>query len=733
MYLESLTIYNYRKFREQHNTIKFVQAKPIHSLSGQNIPIQSLVSESSTLIIGKNNAGKTTISRAIDFIWNYKSPKASDFNIYYLKETLKKYLARINNPTPAEPPKIEFILKIKLDETSQTDLINNFSSFICLGNDSLEEPIVIKVTYELKDTLLFYDNLKKIFDEVNLSINTENKTKSQIEIEKFNKQLEAFYFLLNDNSTEFQIIYKNINNHKVNNFNPKNLFGFKEIKADRRLSNNALSSVFKKVVSSQFQDDGNKLLKDHIQDINQKITNHVQKKNDAVSNILQTIEQSNHVGMKLTGNVTKEVILNNLIKYNFLDGDDFIPEDQFGLGYINLLNVIGEIVHYIDDYKENCHKSCINLLFIEEPEAFMHPQMQELFITCIDKAVKKALDQANQGLEKSKSLQCQVVITTHSSHIVNSKIHSCNSLNNINYVTNLNKHSVVLPLNDEIISGNNSVNNIKFLKKHIKYKVSELFFSDAIIFVEGVTEETLLNYYLEQNQNLNSYHISIFRIDGAHSKIYFPLIKALKIPCLVITDLDIKREPCEKNQNHKNSKNTDNDCPICHYDSTLSDYVQITTPKGRMTTNQTLIEAFYKKLENETEKTEIEITQFQNYFEEDNLYIVFQKTPIESVYASSFEEAMILANLNNQIIHNVLSDIRPNIYKEITDNGKDKHNLKNKTYRLQHSLNERSGKSEFANSILYELITKDGTDKPVLPTYIQDGLSWLTEQLANEV
>ncbi|MFN6817533.1 ATP-dependent endonuclease, partial [Proteus mirabilis] len=103
-------------------------------------------------------------------------------------------------------------------------------------------------------------------------------------------------------------------------------------------------SVFQRIVSSQFEDDNSKnLFKGDIETINKTITERVQGKNESVSTILKKIEQGNHVGMQLRGNVTQQSILRNLIKYSFTDGDDFIPEDQFGLGYVNLLNIIGEI------------------------------------------------------------------------------------------------------------------------------------------------------------------------------------------------------------------------------------------------------------------------------------------------------------------------------------------------------------------------------------------------------
>ncbi|WP_410392096.1 ATP-dependent endonuclease [Enterobacter sp. CPE_E195] len=59
----------------------------------------------------------------------------------------------------------------------------------------------------------------------------------------------------------------------------------------------------------------------------------------------------------------------------------------------------------------------------------------------------------------------------------------------------------------------------------MKYKISELFFSDAVIFVEGITEETLINYYLEKHQKLSNHYISVFNINGAHGKLYLPLAK----------------------------------------------------------------------------------------------------------------------------------------------------------------------------------------------------------------
>ncbi|HDS8431491.1 TPA: AAA family ATPase, partial [Proteus mirabilis] len=151
MYLESFTIKNYRKFGENNNTVYFVNANEIcHSPDNNDGEIKPLISPSSTLIIGKNNAGKTTITNALTFITEAKNkpPKSSDFNVYYLKKLLEKYNVAYQENSSFDNlliPKLEFILKIKIDSSEYNDLITNLSNFITLSNDSLEEPIEIKV------------------------------------------------------------------------------------------------------------------------------------------------------------------------------------------------------------------------------------------------------------------------------------------------------------------------------------------------------------------------------------------------------------------------------------------------------------------------------------------------------------------------------------------------------------------------------------------------------------
>ncbi len=149
-----------------------------------------------------------------------------------------------------------------------------------------------------------------------------------------------------------------------------------------------------------------------------------------------------------------------------------------------------------------------------------------------------------------------------------------------------------------------------------------MFFSDAIIFVEGVTEETLLKYYIDNRDKLNKNYISVFNIDGAHGIVYHDLIKALKVPALIITDLDIKRATKEK-----------------------ENFKQISDLKDRLTTNETI-----KKYNGGSDRLE-ELRHEK--FEVENVYIAYQGK-IKGYYATSFEEAFILTNYENKILNSVL-------------------------------------------------------------------------------
>jgi len=644
MFLKSIKIKNFRKFYKCNENIEFV--------SGQDV--NNDISKVTTLIIGKNNVGKTTI---IEFLKKLEIGKfnANDFNFIYLKELLEQY----KNNNFKNYPIIESEIKVFLDNEEAT--IGAIADFLPIS-ENVEE-IVIKIKYKLVEEDEFKEKIKTI-----LVIQDKYK--------QFN------YFLRLINESEFKIeIFRN-DDTKVEKFKFSNLFELKIISANKPVEDNTLSNAFKKIIQFKYENESRSDIEKHIENINFTITNNIAQKHiKVVNNAFGAINNNQKYKMHLNGNVGFDDIFKNLIRYEYIEGNVYIPENQFGLGYKNLMIIISEIIEFVQKYPKE-EQSKINLIFIEEPENYMHPQMQEMFIKYINEAIDNILK------DSKKTINSQLVVITHSSHIVNSKIHYADSFNNIVYLyeskNNLLKISNLK--NDNIVEEKKF---LPFLKKHIKFEVSNIFFADGVIVVEGLAEEIILKYFLE-NHTLKNYYITVFKIDGAHAFKYDKLFKLLNIPILIITDLDIKRD---------NNENIDN-------------------LKNKRTTNKTLKYYF----DNKDELENYEVPKNIN-----NIYISTQIEPINGYYATSFEEAFVLTNWDNKILKDVLIDIKPQKIKEII--GKDYkniENLKSESYKVQEILTKDKG--DFAITLLEKMVNKKNHNLK-LPKYIGDGLNWLLYEL----
>lgn len=690
MYLKSLELTNFRKFRSKNNLVEFVDSDS-YKRHEENKTIE--VASTTTLIVGKNNSGKTTVTTALEKLIKEGPFTANDFNFSYLREKISDYKKASYTPDFSnELPLLEFKLTIGIGEESN-DLVTNLVPFMKLTDvDNSEVNIIIK--YELEEDQIFQKSVTELLDEGIL-----DKT----------ILFKKFVELIND-STDFKIKYYNESGLNIP-FKIKDLIEIKAIKANNVENDKSLSKAFSKIVEYRYKStlgkDDKKNLESLISEVNTQLsTNIADKHSQSINDSLASIEASDRLEMLLSADITFQKLMGNLIKYEYVEQGHNIPENQFGLGYTNLMMIIADLIEYMEQYPEDSFNSKVNLISIEEPETFMHPQMQERFITHINDAISSLLE------GKNKNVNSQLIITTHSSHILNSKIHSGNSFNNINYISTENNCSHIVSLNDDKISPSLNSDNenaleereaqeasLKFLKKHIKYKVSELFFSDAIIFVEGVTEETLLKYYIETDEILNKYYISIFNIDGAHGLVYHNLIRQLRVPSLIITDLDIKRNEDEKTA-----------------------FTQMTSLKDLFTTNETIAKYF---------KRDYSLQGIPEKIEKDNVRINYQGI-INGFYATSFEEAFILTNFENGILKKTIESLKPGILKGIIGDEKDYSKLKENSYKLQKKLS--SSKSDFANKLLFEFITKDeSVELPELPHYIKDGLNWLSEKLTGGV
>lgn len=205
-----------------------------------------------------------------------------------------------------------------------------------------------------------------------------------------------------------------------------------------------------------------------------------------------------------------------------------LPEKYNGLGFKNLIYMILQIQSFrLILERLPADRPRVHLIFIEEPETHLHPQVQSVFIRQIAAFLNK----------DGKGADVQVAITTHSSHVVA----DC-GFRPIRYFRRKgNRVEVKDLLEFESKEGGEAA--VRFLSKYMSLMRCDLFFADKAILVEGQVERLLLPKMISEaatrtRQEFSSEYISILEVGGAHAHKFKALLKFIEIPTLVITDLD---------------------------------------------------------------------------------------------------------------------------------------------------------------------------------------------------
>lgn len=162
---------------------------------------------------------------------------------------------------------------------------------------------------------------------------------------------------------------------------------------------------------------------------------------------------------------------------------------QNGLGYNNLLfmsAVLGDMAIERGGVYQH-------LLLIEEPEAHLHPQLQEL--------VHTFLTDTNQG-----DANIQIIFTSHSPTLA-SKV----DIGNINLVYENAHKKYCLPFSEANLTDDNK----EYLQKYLDVTKSQMFFAKGIIFVEGISEAILLPEIAKTlDRPLEKYAVELVNVDS---------------------------------------------------------------------------------------------------------------------------------------------------------------------------------------------------------------------------
>jgi len=398
--------------------------------------------------------------------------------------------------------------------------------------------------------------------------------------------------------------------------------------------------------------------------------------------------------------------------------EELLPEYSIGLGYQNLQSLSYQLVSFKAARlkPEKGSPAPVHLVMIEEPEAHLHVQVQRIFP---DKAHKLI---SPTGADAS-ALKSQLLISTHSSHLAHAE-----DFDRLRYVRRIAKSATSpMPTTEVVNLGQVFGDDRKtrqFAERYFRVQHTDLLFANAAIFVEGVAERMLVPLFIERDfKELNSRYVSFLDIGGSHAHRLKPLVEKLRIPTVIITDVD----PCEE-QDGKPKKNGEPTKKLVA--------VANTGQAGLHCGNPTL-RGWHPKLQ--------KLDDFKN---PTDAQLVWSETaeclvrfawqlPVAEAggsWPSSFEDSLVLTNMpwfkglmEEKVDDDGIEIEQPtgalgSVAKAAADAG----SVAEMVAALHKVMHSSLNKGEFAASIFEKL----SSDEPVAcPKYIADALAWLQAQL----
>lgn len=387
-----------------------------------------------------------------------------------------------------------------------------------------------------------------------------------------------------------------------------------------------------------------------------------------------------------------------------------LPEDSNGLGYQNLVSMVFDLMSFRDKWMrvgkaskstdpEEGHIPPLHLVLIEEPEAHLHAQVQQVFITQAYDVLRK-----HDQLKGSKDLRTQLVVSTHSSHLA----HEANFAS-LRYFRRLPAKATAgsVPVSSVInlseIFGGGDGTQI-FVKRYLKATHCDLFFADGAVLVEGPAERILIPHLVRARapfDYLRRCYITWLEIGGSHAHRLKSLILHLGLNTLIITDIDAKDDD-------EKAVPPARGAGLKARNETLKTWI----PK------EDSLDALLDKKEAELISSDTVGYAVRVAYQQPIMAALKAASPAEAL-ANTFEDAIVYENME---LFSTLkgTGLIGRFRRAIAEAATLAELAEKATVALS-----KGGKAEFAMDLLYS----DEIDKIKVPAYINDGLLWLSTQL----
>lgn len=485
--------------------------------------------EGINVLIGHNNSGKSNLLAAMALIFDNAVNRQLEVDDFYNGINISE----LKNSAPKI--KITVIISQSNDENLMGDELVTVSNWLT----SLEEPYHAQIQYEYFLPLGEEENYKE-------RVSGLNETKEIWKIIK-SEYIRLYTYKIWAGNPDNKVV---ADSDSLQKFDYQFLNAIRDVERDMFSGRNTLlKRVIDFFMDYEIKSDRSLNEQQQFQKIKERKDNFAKNAREIVSKLQERLESGNKeilsyakdIGASFDksepnfeGELTESEIYSVLHLIIKQETGMTLPIDKNGLGYNNLIFMsllLAKMQVDADGKYLGSNAKVFPMLVIEEPEAHLHPTMQEKFIKFLKKNIKE---------KKVK----QIFVTTHSTFIT--------AASQLDELICLYRHGINVCIaypgrvfeeskdDDKIVNAMSK----KYVQRFLDATKSNMLFSEKIIMVEGIAEQLLIPILAEYaGISLADNHVAVIQVGGRCFEHFINLFDTKnsfainrKVAC--ITDID---------------------------------------------------------------------------------------------------------------------------------------------------------------------------------------------------